>query len=638
MLVLTQRFGVLTGTLGSLLLAALIVIALSVGYHLRHRQQVFPGVHFAEIDLQGLSQSEVASLMQARLTTYVETPFTLSGLGREWHPTAAQLGMHISTAQMASDALGLGRSGGVLDRLVVPFQLRLRPETLPLRVSFDDEVLRAYVQSIAAEVDRAPVDAALTLQGDRVVSVAPATGQQLAVEETIQRIKNSSPYPTVHQRIELAVVPVQPALGDTELQAATALTNNILSGPLIVRYETQAWTIGPERLRHWLGFQSTASDAPAALVPALTKAKVAAFIATIAQQIDDLPQDARLLRESATSLRVLRPGKPGLIVDRDTALERILAASLSADQREVSLPVRVAEPTFSGKDTDILAFQDLLGDGRSTFLGSPQERANNIQVAARNLNGVVIPPGYDFSFLREIGPITKAAGYLESLIIKGDATVPGIGGGVCQVSTTVFRAAFWAGLPIVERNQHSYRVSYYEQDGTPPGLDAAVYDPGVNLRFRNDTGHPVLLQSAVDPVSGTLIYRVYGTRTGRQVRLEEVDISNRQEPEEPLPDVPDPSLPLGERKQVEWAAEGMQVTVTRAIFEADSPTTMDTFVSKFVPWREKWLIGAEPTPTPTDASPGTAATATPPSGQAQPVVTATPPLPTPVTVAPTPAR
>jgi vancomycin resistance protein YoaR len=259
-------------------------------------------------------------------------------------------------------------------------------------------------------------------------------------------------------------------------------------------------------------------------------------------------------------------------------------------------------------------------------------------VAARNLNGVVIPPGYDFSFLREIGPITKAAGYLESLIIKGDATVPGIGGGVCQVSTTVFRAAFWAGLPIVERNQHSYRVSYYEQDGTPPGLDAAVYDPGVNLRFRNDTGHPVLLQSAVDPVSGTLIYRVYGTRTGRQVRLEEVDISNRQEPEKPLPDVPDPSLPLGERKQVEWAAEGMQVTVTRAIFEADSPTTMDTFVSKFVPWREKWLIGAEPTPTPTDASPGTAATATPPSGQAQPVVTATPPLPTPVTVAPTPAR
>ena len=636
MLILTQRFGALTGILGSLLLAALIILALSLGYHLRHRQQVFPGVHFAEIDLQGLRQSEVDSLMQARLTTYVDAPLTLSGLGREWHPTAVQLGMRISTAQMASDALGLGRSGGLLDRLVVPFQLLLRPETLPLRVSFDEEVLRAYVQTVAAEVDRAPVDAALTLQGDRVVSVTPTTGQQLAVEETIQRIKNFSPYPTVHQRIELAIVSMQPVLGDTELQAATALTSNILSGPLIVRHETQAWTIGPEQLRRWLGFQRTASNAPAALVPALTKAKVAAFIATIAQRIDDLPQDARLLRESATSLRVLRPGKTGLIVDRDTTLERILAASLSADQREVILPVRVAEPTFSGKETDVLAFQDLLGDGRSTFLGSPYERANNIQVAARNLNGVVIPPGYDFSFLGEIGPITKAAGYLESLIIQGDATVPGIGGGVCQVSTTVFRAAFWAGLPIVERNQHSYRVSHYEQDGTPPGLDAAVYDPGVNLRFRNDTGHPVLLQSAVDPVSGTLIYRLYGIRTGRQVRLEEVDIRNRQEPDEPLPDEPDPSLPLGERKQVEWAAEGMQVTVTRSIFKNNTLITKDTFKSNFLPWREKWLIGAEPTPTPTDASPGTAATATPPSGQ--PVVTATPPLPTPVTVAPTPAR
>ena len=201
-----------------------------MGYHLHHRQQVFPGVHFAEIDLQGLRQSEVDLLMQARLTTYVETPLTLSGLEREWHPTAAQLGMHISTAQMASDALGLGRSGGLLNRLLVPFRLRLRPETLPLRVSFDDEVLRAYVQSVAAEVDRAPVDAALTVQGDRIVSVAPTTGQQLAVEETMQRIKSFSPYPTVRQRVELAIVPVRPLLGDAALQAANELARNILSG------------------------------------------------------------------------------------------------------------------------------------------------------------------------------------------------------------------------------------------------------------------------------------------------------------------------------------------------------------------------------------------------------------------------
>ena len=620
-----QRFGALTGILGSLLLAALIILALSLGYHLRHRQQVFPGVHFAEVDLQGLRQSEVDSLMQARLVAYVDAPLTLSGLGREWHPTAVQLGMHISTVQMASDALGLGRSGGVLDRLVVPFRLRLRPETLPLRVSFDEEVLRAYMQSIAAEVDRAPVDAALTLQDNRIVPVAPATGQQLEIAETMQRIKNFSPYPTARQRIELAIVPVQPMLGDTELQTATALTSNILSGPLIVRHETQAWTIGPEQLRRWLGFQPTASNAPAALVPTLAKHRVAAFIATIAEQIDDPPQDARLLRESVTSVRVLRPGKPGLIVDQDTALERLLAASMSTDQREVSLPVRVAEPTFSGKDTDALAFQELLGDGRSTFQGSPVERANNIQVAASNLNGVVIQPGHDFSFLREIGPITKTAGYLESLIIRGDATVPGIGGGVCQVSTTVFRAAFWAGLPIVERNQHSYRVSYYEQDGTAPGLDAAVYDPGVDLRFRNDTGHPVLLQSSVDPVSGTLIYRLYGTRTGRQVRLDEVDIRDRQEPEEPLPDVPDPSLPLGERKQVEWAAEGMNVTVTRSIFQEDTLINKDTFKSRFLPWREKWLIGAEPTPTPSESPAG-----------APPIATSPPA--TPVTAAPTPAR
>ncbi|MAG35445.1 MAG: hypothetical protein CL878_04255 [Dehalococcoidia bacterium] len=631
---LAQRFGLLTGILGGTILAVLVILALVLGYHLRHRQQVFPGVHFAGIDLQGLRRAEVDLLMQARLAAYVDAPLTLSGLGRGWQPTAVQLGMHISTADMASDALAVGRSDGLFDRLLVPFQLRLRPATIPLRVSFEEDVLRGYVQTIAAEVDRAPVDADLTLQGDRVVSVAPTTGQQLEVAETIRRIQHIPPYPTVHQRVELAIVPVRPVLGDAELQAATELTSRILSGPLLLRHEARSWPIERERLMRWLGFQRADSSAQAALVPSLTKAKVAEFLATIAKQLDDPPQDARLVRESTASLRVLRPGKTGLAVDQDTALERILAAVLTEDQRDIVLPVRVVEPTFSGRDADALAFQDLLADGRSTFEGSPHERANNIQVAARSLNGVVIPSGRDFSFLREIGPITKEAGYLESLTIQGDATVPGIGGGVCQVSTTVFRAAFWAGLPIVERNQHSYRVGYYEQDGTQPGLDAAVYDPGVDLRFRNDTGHPILLQSSVDPVSGALVYRLYGTRTGRQVRLENIDIRNRQEPDEPLPDEPDASLPPGDRKQVEWAAEGMHVTITRSVVEGDNRITKDTFTSGFVPWREKWLIGAEPTPTPTVTPTGTPATATP-SGQA--AATATPPPPAPATVAPTPA-
>ena len=614
---LTRRYGALTGILGGILLVGILILAVALGYHLHHRQQVFPGVRFAEIDLQGLRQPEADLLMQARLAAYVDTPITLSGQGREWHPTAVQLGMHISTAQMASDALGLGRSG-LLDRLVVPFRLRLRPETLPLRVSFDEQVLRTYVQTIAAEVDRAPIEATLALEGERIVPVMPKTGQRLEVADTIQRIKDLSPYPT-DQRIELAIVPVRPVLGDAELRAAAELTRNILSGPLHLRHGTQTWTIGPEQLQHWLGFRHTTSNPATSgqagavtLVPGLAKYQVAALIATIADEIDDPPQDARLLRESSVSLRVLRPGKLGLVLDQDAALERVLAASLSADQREVVLPMRVAEPAFSGKEADVLAFQDLLADGRSTFQGSPRERANNIQLAARNLNGVVIPPGYDFSFLGEIGPITKETGYLESLIIKGDATVPGIGGGLCQVSTTVFRAAFWAGLPIVERNQHSYRVGYYEQDGTPPGLDAAVYDPGVDLRFRNDTGHPILLQSAVDPVSSTLTYRLYGTRTGRQIQLEEVEIHDRREPGEPLPDQPDDSLPLGERKQVEWAAEGMRVMITRTVIDSDNNrTTKDKFASNYVPWREKWLVGAEPTPTPAAAPAGAPATPTP---------------------------
>ena len=199
----------------------------------------------------------------------------------------------------------------------------------------------------------------------------------------------------------------------------------------------------------WLGFQPTASNASATLVPTLAKHQVAAFIATIAEQIDDPAAGCPVCCERApAACGCCAPASPGLIVDQDTALERILAASVSTDQREVSLPVRVAEPTFSGKDTDALAFQDLLGDGRSTFEGSPHERANNIEVAASNLNGVVIQPGHDFSFLARDRPDHENS----RLSRKPDNPRRCDGAryrrwGVPGLDYRVSRAAFWAGLP-----------------------------------------------------------------------------------------------------------------------------------------------------------------------------------------------
>lgn len=235
-------------------------------------------------------------------------------------------------------------------------------------------------------------------------------------------------------------------------------------------------------------------------------------------------------------------------------------------------------------------FEHVIAEGASEFTGSSAARVHNIVTAASKLHGSVIQPGETFSFLEALGPITRKAGFHTSLVIWGDRTIWGIGGGVCQVSTTVFRAAFWAGLPIAERHPHSYRVSYYELDGSPPGFDATIYNPWLDLRFVNDSEHPILMQAHVDEHTMQLTIALRGKDLNRTVEMLPVIEKNVKAPGPPLPDTPDPSLPFGVRLQVEWEAEGIETGILRQVVQGDSTRT-DEFWSEFTPWRERWVVG-----------------------------------------------
>lgn len=235
-------------------------------------------------------------------------------------------------------------------------------------------------------------------------------------------------------------------------------------------------------------------------------------------------------------------------------------------------------------------FKNVIAEGTSEFTGSPDARVHNIVTAASNIHGYVIQPGETFSFLKALGPITRQAGFQTSLIIWGDKTIWGIGGGVCQVSTTVFRAAFWAGLPIPERHQHTYRVKYYELDGSPPGFDATIYSPWFDLKFVNDTEHPILIQALVDEQAMKLTITLSGRELNRTVEMLPAIEKNVEPPGPPLPDLPDGSLPRGVRLQVEWAVDGVETGILRQVVQGES-TRIDEFWSEFTPWRERWAVG-----------------------------------------------
>ena len=247
------------------------------------------------------------------------------------------------------------------------------------------------------------------------------------------------------------------------------------------------------------------------------------------------------------------------------------------------IPVQAIDPQPSVVEWYARGVRELIGEGVTSFWGSSRVRVHNIRTGAQHLSGSWVPREAEFSFNRAVGAIDEDRGYVESLVIVGDATEKGVGGGICQVSTTAFRAAFFAGLPVTERHPHSYQLRYYR----PVGLDATIYQPGRDLKFLNDTPGDVLVLAQV---RGHKLYvRLFGT-ADRSVEWEGPFVRDRKPPLEPR-EVVGETLDPGHREQIDWAAEGLTAVVRRKVYYGDGRVYEDVFESVYRPWGDVFLVG-----------------------------------------------
>lgn len=255
----------------------------------------------------------------------------------------------------------------------------------------------------------------------------------------------------------------------------------------------------------------------------------------------------------------------------------------------VKIPIVTTEPEITTSEVNDLGIVEEIGYGSSAFAHSIPNRIHNVALAASRINGILVAPGEEFSFVKYLGDVSKFTGYKEAYIISGGKTILGDGGGVCQVSTTLFRAILDAGLTITERHPHAYRVGYYEQD-SGPGIDATVYVPSVDLKFKNDTGHHILIQSYVNQNNQTMSFTLYGTKDGREVTITQPVISSQISAPEPLYQ-DDPSLPVGQIKQIDYAAAGAKVSFSRTVTKDGKVIINETFNSNYRPWQAVFLRG-----------------------------------------------
>jgi len=314
---------------------------------------------------------------------------------------------------------------------------------------------------------------------------------------------------------------------------------------------------------------------------------------TLSEEKYNLPAKNALFKFENGKVIDFRKESAGLKISSDQFLKEfdkaVESLKLNNVNQKVVLNSEVIKPEIKLSDINEYGIEEFIAEGKSDFTHSIPQRVHNLTLAASKFNGVLIPKGKEFSFNEIVGDISSLTGYQPAYIIKDGKTVLGDGGGVCQVSTTLFRAALNAGLPVIERTAHAYRVSYYEND-SQPGFDATVYAPSVDLKIKNDTPGYILIETEIDEEKNLLYFRLYGKKDSRRVEISKATVYDVVPPLE-LKYQDDPTLKKGVVKQVDFSAWGSKVFFTYKVFQGEKLVTDNKFFSNFRPWAAVYLVG-----------------------------------------------
>ncbi len=376
------------------------------------------------------------------------------------------------------------------------------------------------LQQQLGEFEIAAVSAGLAYDADKGFSVTPSTpGQSInyitALRAAKRQLRSLALVPIA---LKTAVIePAVPTSRELSTLATTAAPAALANAPMTLTYGEKSWTLATDQLANILGFARGAKGYRIGI----DATDGEAWLTTIKKDVEVEPKDAKFSLVNG-KVKEFQTSQVGKTIDIAATLAG-LDLALQKNEKTATLVVVEEKPLTDTIGANNLGINKLVAEGKTNFRGSPTNRRFNLSYGSEILNGLLIKPGETFSLVAALGPIDGKHGWKPELVIKqGGKITPEFGGGLCQVATTLFRAALYAGLPIVERRNHSLRISYYEP---PIGLDATIYEPKPDLRFTNDYPGYLLLQTEV--VGDELIYRFYGAPDGRTADIPEPKVYNK---------------------------------------------------------------------------------------------------------------
>ncbi len=566
---MNRRRLLITGAAGSLALVG------GVGAAGLARSGLMPsGAAVGGVQVGGLSGAQAAERLDQTWGEWLRSPVQFANGATVYSPTSADIG------------LSANYRGALLTALQPP----RRATNTPVPIELDESRLRTWLGQLERATVRLPLDAALRFESGRPQIRPSRIGQRYDIDGAVRGLRSAFTGEAIHQTaIPIALLDKQPEITTAHAESALERARALIASPLVVypADSDSGWQIRQAELAGALTARNDVGSIKIGLdhsrLPSLNR--IDQFVGTAS-----VPGDIEIDPETGKVSRFQLPVQ-GKMLNRAALADHLVEAALIGQTR-VEAPISYQSVEWSGPLAEQLGIIAKLAEGSSSFAGSADYRITNIDAGSGHIDGTLVMPGETLSFNEALGPIEYERGYIDGLVIIEDSTRFAIGGGICQVSTTLFRAAFWAGFPILERHKHLYRVYYYELDGWPIGFDASIWQPDLDLQFVNNTGGAVLITRRYDLKRRRLAFELWGSPDGRLVEMTKAGVSAWTD--QPLDQwIIRPDLPEETIDQTEHGARGAFATISRRVTLREEEPIDDGFHSSFSAWPNRYMISPD---------------------------------------------
>ena len=546
-------------------------------------ERIPSGVRLAGVPLGGLTAEQAEGKLRERAAEVASTPVVFEAAGQRWALTPRQLEVRVDWAAAVQEALDVGQ-GPLPLRGLKRVKVRLFGEDLEPHADYFEGGLQFRVDEMARRIERPAREAAIVLRGLNPVIVPAEAGRELVSEEA-KRLIVSALAGFEREPVELPVRVDDPEVQAAELEPVADQVRTALSAPVRLLFRGSQLTVGATQLAPLLDLPRDGSTQLRVGGPDAVK-----FFRNLARGIARTPVSADFEPRAGGRVRVV-PGRNGRALDIEASGRSLLAGALSTTKRSAMLVVGNVEPRLTTAEARSLGITRLLSAYRTAYSGT-YDRIRNLQLAVTALDGTLVGPGKEFSFNKEVGPRTREKGYRPAPVIINGEYKDGVGGGVSQVATTVFNAAWEAGIKITSRHAHALYISRY-----PLGRDATVNYPDVDLRFRNDTKGSIYIRARYDDTGIAIM--LLGKPTNRRVLSVPGELKEIGPPE--VEREPDPTLFVGDKVIEDLGEPARTVTVMRTVYVGDSVLYRETWHTTYR--SEPRIIRVGTMPKPVDTKP-----------------------------------